>query len=178
MKISYAAIVLAVLGFTLTFVSPGGTVRTDQGTDTVTAGKIVAANVVQGGLATVSGTAASAASRPAIQVNTNGWAGMKVEPHHIYIGQGGSPFIRRMHWTHWSQRTAAGHGRLIQMIPGCTQPTYLCPVSHHRVWVYLHRVRSHDGVLYFSRMRWTKPNGHRSYWRFNRALGGTVPAWN
>jgi len=168
----------AQVSFTLTSANPDSTVETYQGADTVTAGKIVAANVVQGVLGTVS-AAASASSAPVVQANTNGWTGMSVRPRHIYIGQGGSPYVsRRRNWTVWGPYTASPSGRLHEISPSCPPPIYLCQYNSRHVRVYLHRVQADDGFRYFTRMRWTLRNGHRIHWRLNRALGGTVLAWN
>jgi|SRR6266704_774020 len=119
----------------------------------------------------VSTPAASAGTRPlpVIYNQNNGWNNAHVRPHAIYVGNGGAPFIRRMHWTHWSPFTAAGHGRLHEQKPGCTRPSYLCPYMSHRVRVYLHRVRTHLGAGYFSRMRWIS-HGQRYHWRLRQGF--------
>lgn len=101
-------------------------------------------------------TAASAGAGgplPVVSANVNGYHGT-VRPHHIYIGQGGAPLVRSLRWTHWSQYTAHAAGRLIQQIPGCTKPSYQCPVSSRYVSVKLSRPVAVGGREFFSRMRW------------------------
>jgi hypothetical protein len=134
-------------------------------------------------------TAASAAahSPPAgaalMQANENGWHNMSYRPGAIYIGQGGSPFVRYLAWHSWgaSSATTRSGQYFYQTNPYCT-PSYLCPYSKKPVTVYLHDIKTHRGQPYFAKMRWnyTSRNGyHRSiYWEFEYYPGGSVPFWN
>ena len=140
---------------------------------TLTTGVIAFAAVLSTGAALAPAAAASSARVPV--VHESGWAHGHVRPHHIYIGAGGSPFVLSMHWSHWSQSTASARGKLWEQKPGCTKPTYQCPYYHHSARVYLHRVRSHHGHRYFSRMRWTS-HGERISLRWGHE-GGPVPVW-
>jgi hypothetical protein len=105
----------------------------------------------------VSATSASASALPVVSANVTGWHG-SVRPGHIFIGQGGSPFVRSLTWTHWGPWNAESHGRLIRQIPGCTRPSYLCPVSNRYVEVTLSRPILHSGVKFFTRMQWVFHN--------------------
>jgi hypothetical protein len=124
---------------------------------------ITAALAVAGLVLSIAGPA-SASSKPVVFNDVSGWTHGHVKPHAIYVGEGGSPVVYRLRWSHWSQRTASARGTLNQQIPGCTQPTYLCPTFNSPVRVYLYRVRSRAGTRYFSWMRWTW-RGHHNYWR-------------
>jgi len=124
---------------------------------------------------------ANASTLPRVQANTNGWSGMVTRPGTIYVGQGGSPFVRHLTWSSWGNSVAFASGQLVQQDSGCTQPSYLCPVSKRPVTVYLHYVQSHNGSPYFKKMRWnwTSRNGHARvmYWLFATYPGASVPAW-
>ena len=133
-------------------------------------------------------TAASAAVSSAppgatrVQANDIGWSHMSYRPGAIYIGQGGSPFVRYLAWANWGGTATTRSGQLVrQANPNCT-PTYLCPVSKKPVTVYLHDVKTHNGRPYFAKMRWhyTSRNGYSRYiyWVFKTYPGGTVPFWN
>jgi hypothetical protein len=117
------------------------------------------------------GPAPAASASPGLPVLYNyaeGFHHGRVRPHNIYVGNGGAPFVLRLHWPHWNQAIALGRGVLDEQIPGCTlTPAYRCPRYRHAVRVYLHRVRSHNGVRYFTRMRWTS-HGQTTYWRSHR----------
>lgn len=118
-----------------------------------------------------------------VQANTLGWASMSYRPGAIYVGQGGSPYVRSLAWSTWTAGSATTRaGTLVrQANPTCT-PTYLCPVSKKPVTVYLHGVLTHNGTPYFAKMRWgyTSRNGHAEdiYWVFKDYPGGSVPSWN
>jgi len=106
--------------------------------------------------------------RPVLYNYAEGFHHGRVKPHNIYVGNGGAPFVLRLHWPHWNQTIALGRGVLDEQIPGCTlTPVYRCPRYRHPVRVYLHRVRSHNGARYFTRMRWTS-HGETIYWRSHR----------
>jgi len=114
---------------------------------------------------------AGASSRPVVYSICCGWraAFAHVKPRNIYLGEGGSPIVTRDRWTHWSQYTANGHGRLIlQADPGCA-PIATCPTTDRYARMHLHRVRTHDGVPYFSRMRW-RSDDHTYYLRFRAGM--------
>jgi len=121
------------------------------------------------GAALGSAPAASASPGPPVLYNyAEGFHHGRVKPHNIYVGNGGAPFVLRLHWPHWNQTIALGRGVLDEQIPGCTlTPVYRCPRYRHPVRVYLHRVRSHNGARYFTRMRWNS-HGETIYWRSHR----------
>lgn len=146
---------------------------------------IVAAAVMCAAIATFLPLTAAVASNPGlpvVQANTTGWANMSYRPGHIYVGQGGAPYVRYLAWGDWTAGSATTRaGQLVrQANPSCT-PTYLCPVSKKQVTVYLHDVLSHNGTTYFAKMRWdwTSRNGHpeSTYWLFATYPGGSVPSW-
>lgn len=117
-----------------------------------------------------------------VQALTEGWSNMSYRPGAIFIGQGGSPFVRYLAWANWGGTATTRSGQYVyQTNPACT-PTYLCPVTKKPVTVYLHDVKTHRGTAYFDKMRWnyTSRNGHlRSiYWVFEYYPGGSVPFWN
>lgn len=143
--------------------------------------RLVAGAVLAAALATgVLASTANASTLPVVQANTTGWSGMVTRPGTIFVGQGGSPFVRHQTWSSWGASTARSNGQLVQQDSGCTMPSYLCPVSKRPASVYLDDVRHHNGKAYFKKMRWnwTSRNGHArvAYWLFGFE-GGTVPAW-
>jgi hypothetical protein len=144
----------------------------------VTAGRITAAatavaiavgTVLSSAAAFAPAASASASRAPVIYNYAEGFLHGRVQPSHIYVGNGsGAPVVLRLHWTHWNQATASGRGVLDEQIPGCTlTPGYRCPHYQHSARVYLHRVRSHNGQPYYTRMRWTS-HGKVTYWQSHR----------
>jgi hypothetical protein len=123
------------------------------------------------------GSAPAASASPGLPVLYNyaeGFQHGRVEPHDIFVGNGsGAPYVLRLRWPRWIQASARGRGVLDEQIPGCTlTPGYRCPHYRHPVRVYLHRVRSHNGVRYFTRMRWTS-HGETIYWRSHQGYWDT-----
>jgi hypothetical protein len=112
---------------------------------------------------------------PVVYSQVEGWHGGQVRPAAIYVGQGGSPYVRALKWPTWTAAGAQANGYLHMQRPGCALPTYQCPYQRFRVEVQLSRVETHDGVRYYSRMRWTFVRNHvsqvlgwrtyRGYWR-------------
>jgi hypothetical protein len=126
------------------------------------------------GLMTAAASApAAAASRPVIYNLDNGWHDAHIRPRMIFVRPDGAPFLERLQWSHWSQNTAAASGYLLRRSPTCRKPPIECKLYAHPVRVYLHRVRSHDGISYFSLMRW-RWRGRPYHWRVRH--GYFVPA--
>jgi hypothetical protein len=111
-------------------------------------------------------SAADAATTPVMDAHAAGWSHLVRSPADIEIGQGGSPFIKRLSWQQWRAAYANGTGKLyVQHNPNC-QPSYLCKYDEYNVRVYLHQVITHRGAAVFSRMRWTYGRaGHVLYLR-------------
>jgi hypothetical protein len=85
------------------------------------------------------GTVADAATTPVMDAHASGWSHMVRSPADIEIGNGGSPFIKRLSWQQWRATYANGTGKLyVQHNPNC-QPSYLCRYDVYNVKVYLHR---------------------------------------
>jgi hypothetical protein len=123
-----------------------------------------------------SGVSAAAATRPVVFNYAEGWQHGRVEPHAIYIGNGGAPYVTRLVWSHWNGTSAYASGILDRQYASClrVKAAYKCPEHRFGVGVTLSRVESHDGVRYFSRMRWswhTRSGAHRfTYWRTARGF--------
>ncbi len=112
---------------------------------------------------------------PVVYSQVDGWHGGQVRPAAIYVGQGGSPYVKALRWPSWTAAGAQANGYLYMQKPGCVLPTYQCPYQRFRVQVQLSRVQTHNGTRYYSRMRWTYIRNHvshaiswktyRGYWR-------------
>lgn len=112
---------------------------------------------------------------PVVYSQADGWHGGQVRPAAIYVGQGGSPYVKALRWPSWTAAGAQANGYLYMQKPGCVLPTYQCPYQRFRVQVQLSRVQTHNGTRYYSRMRWTYIRNHvshaiswktyRGYWR-------------
>jgi len=112
---------------------------------------------------------------PVVYWQADGWHGGQVRPAAIYVGQGGSPYVKALRWPSWTAAGARANGYLYMQKPGCVLPTYQCPYQRFRVQVQLGRVQTHNGTRYYSRMRWTYFRNHvshaigwktyRGYWR-------------
>jgi hypothetical protein len=128
---------------------------------------------------TGSAAVAGAGAVPVVSANVSGWHGT-VKPRAIYVGQGGSPFVDRLHWTHWNATSAWASGRLWMLEnPYCT-PTYQCPYTHRYVAVTLSRAVHHGAKLFYTRMKWAyHQRGVRRIqrWYFRTYPGATVPGW-
>ena len=122
------------------------------------------------------GVSAVAATRPVVFNYAEGWHHGRVEPHAIYIGNGGAPFVKRLAWSHWNSTSAYAAGIMERQYGSCTRvkPSYQCPYHRFGAGVALSRVETHNGVRYFSRMRWswhTRAGAHRiTYWRLARGF--------
>jgi hypothetical protein len=124
--------------------------------------------------------AASASVVPVVQANTTGWLRPSVEPGHIYIGQGGSPYVQNFRWTYWTSVSAWASGELVKIKVGCTLPTYLCPVTRRWVAVYLSSPKAHGSQVFFTGMRWRYYSGGVKRIRtfsFQILPGASVPSW-
>lgn len=120
-------------------------------------------------------TSSTPAALPVVYSQVEGWHGGQVRPAAIYVGQGGSPYVKALRWPTWTAAGAQANGYLHMQKPGCALPTYQCPYQRFRVRVQLSQVETHDGVRYYSRMRWTYIRNHvshvigwntdRGYWR-------------
>jgi hypothetical protein len=80
-----------------------------------------------------------------------GWNYPSVRPSAIYFGQGGSPFITRLHWQWW-YKTGYATGRLWTVTPGCA-PLAKCKYYPHWISVRLSTIKLHGTVRYFYAMR-------------------------
>jgi hypothetical protein len=115
------------------------------------------------------------AALPVVYSQVEGWHGGQVRPAVIYVGQGGAPYVNALKWTGWTTAGAQANGYLHVQKPGCTLPTYQCPYQSFRAQVRLSQVETHNGVRYYSRMRWTYVKNHvprvirwktsKGYWR-------------
>jgi hypothetical protein len=123
-----------------------------------------------------SGVSAAAATRPVVFNYAEGWQHGRVRPRAIYIGNGGAPYVTHLAWSHWNGTSAYATGILNRQYASCltVKPAYKCPEHRFGVGVTLSRVETHDGVRYFSRMRWswhTRAGAHRNtYWRSSRGF--------
>ncbi|MEP7023346.1 MAG: hypothetical protein ABJB47_05930 [Actinomycetota bacterium] len=110
-------------------------------------------------------------TQPVVFNYVEGWQHGRVEPHVIYLGNGGAPLVKNLVWPHWNGTSAYAAGTLERQYASCNRvkPSYKCPYHRYGVGVRLSRPETHDGVLYFSRMRWswhTRAGAHRlTYWR-------------
>jgi hypothetical protein len=117
---------------------------------------------------------AVAATQPVAFNYAEGWQHGRVKPRAIYIGNGGAPYVTHLAWSHWDGTSAYAAGILNRQYASCltVKPAYKCPEHRFGVGVTLSRVETHDGVRYFSRMRWswhTRSGAHRfTYWRTAR----------
>lgn len=107
--------------------------------------------------------------------HADGWHGY-VRPAAIYFGQGGAPFLAKLHWSSWTGTSARATGELWAQKPGCSLPSYKCPYSSRWAGVYLTTIRWHHGTRYFARLavrfwyggkwRWDVGWLQRGYWAF------------
>lgn len=122
------------------------------------------------------GVSAAAATQPVVFNYAEGWQHGRVRPRAIYIGNGGAPYVIRLSWSHWNGTSAYASGFLERQYASClaSKPAFKCPEHRYGVGVRLTRVATHDGVRYFSRMRWswhTRSGAHRfTYWRTARGF--------
>jgi hypothetical protein len=104
--------------------------------------------------AAVPGSAAIAVGQvPVVSANVGGWHGT-VKPRTIYVGQGGSPFVDRLHWTRWNDSSGRASGELWMIKNPACAPLYKCPYTHRPVVVTLSRVLRHGRALFYTRMKW------------------------
>src|SRR6266540_1092468 len=133
------------------------------------------------------GTSGARATLPVVYAQVEGWHGGQVRPAALYVGQGGSPYVNALKWLSWTATGAQANGYLHMQKPGCALPTYQCPYQRFSVKVQLSGVEAHNGVRYYSRMRWTYIKNHvphvilwktdKGYWRswsgaVGQVLGG------
>jgi len=81
---------------------------------------------------------------------SSGWADGQVKPDAIYFGAGGNLLVRGLRWLRWTREAALGRGLRWSdsCVPSCAAGRYIkVPVV-----MSLSRVRTRDGVGYFSRM--------------------------
>lgn len=148
---------------------------------------IAAAVIVLAGVSAAVVVTTSAAS-PASQAlpvtygfdGHQGWAHGAVRPHALYLGAGGSLFVRRVRWIGWSQAGARGSGTrwADNCVPSCAAGSF----ARSAATITLSRVRTHHGQRYFSRMRiaWRaggKP--HQQTFRWSAGTGASAaPFWH
>ena len=102
--------------------------------------------------AALAGGAAEASTVPVVySANADGWHGY-VRPGIIYFGQGGAPFLAKLHWSSWTGTSAQATATLWAQKPGCSLASYKCPYSSRWAAVSLTAVRLHHGTRYFARM--------------------------
>jgi hypothetical protein len=120
----------------------------------------VAAAALAFTLVAIAGSAAvaGASTVPVVSANVTGWHGT-VKPRAIYVGQGGSPFVDRLHWTHWNATSAWASGELWMIKNLSCTPLYKCPYTHRWVAVTLSRAVHHGAKLFYTRMRWAYHKG-------------------
>ncbi len=142
--------------------------------------------VLAGGVALAGTTSASATTTPVVYASgSGGWTHPSVKPAWIYVGQGGSPMAHTWQWTTWAKTPgpyAWTKGTLWtdNCIPNCA----LGKESYHPMTVTLSTVKAHNGVRYYSRMKWCTPtyrfrNGtHTEILNYSVTPPGTVPHWH
>ena len=118
---------------------------------------------------------------PVVQATTEGWHNPSVRLSGISVGQGGSPFVNRLHWTHWNATSAWASGELWMIKNSSCTPLYKCPYTHRWVAVTLSRAVHHGAKLFYTRMRWVScfrrasPGGpvgvRRPSWRLGPWVG-------
>jgi len=126
--------------------------------------------------------AVAAAVPPAVKVvaDDTPWQ-FTTQPATIYAGQGGSPIATKLTWSSWGARSATATGTLYLWNPGCV-PVSNCKGHPCKLTVWLHQVASHNGTLYFSRMRYSYGHrGKRMYWAMGpgtNPYGGSDGIWS
>jgi hypothetical protein len=121
------------------------------------------------------GAASAPPVLPVVYSQVAGWHGGQVRPAAIYVGEGGAPYVRALRWPSWTATGAQADGDLHVQKPGCALPAYQCPYQGFGVKVQLSQVKTHNGVRYYSRMRWLYTESHvrhvvrwitsRGFWR-------------
>jgi hypothetical protein len=106
------------------------------------------------------GASSSPAALPVVYSRVAGWHGGQVRPASIYVGEGGAPYVNALRWPGWTVAGAQADGDLHAQKSGCARPAYQCPYQRFRVKVQLSQVKIHDGVRYYTRMRWTYTKNH------------------
>jgi len=128
--------------------------------------------------ATFTAPAASAATVPVAYGHacTTSWCDPDVRPHgseRWIFGAGGHQWITRMTWSHWGANNAHGAGT----IHTCTLSGGTIHCHRHRVTMYLHDVRTHNGHKYYKRLTLRWPN-HVQRLTYSRHFGGTSVFWD
>jgi hypothetical protein len=93
-------------------------------------------------------TAQASRGTPVVQAGYRGWDHMTRRPAKVAAVSPAGTGVRHIHWQYWGNRTAYGRGW-----PALGCPSYGNPRVGLRVGILFYRVRTHDGVRYFSRMK-------------------------
>jgi hypothetical protein len=116
-----------------------------------------------------------------VQAGLTGWVGMSVKPRNIIFGQGGSPYITNLAWSHWHNgANARASGRLHALVNPKCQPLYRCPYTTRYVSVYLNTVKVYGTLHYFYTMAvrfYHNGAWHRLVGVFKPLPGAKVPFW-
>lgn len=124
-------------------------------------------------------TPAMASSTPVVQANNDGWRSPSVRPGHIYIGQGGSPYVHALTWHRWNTTRARATGKLAIAKQNC-YPSTQCGYTNRWVSVKLRRTVWTHKHYWYTRMRWGfRKNGTWHIWYFKFVhMGTSFPYWN
>jgi len=122
-------------------------------------------------------TVASARPLP-VAYDCLGWREGQVKASTIALSCFGSVVVKVAAWRYWtgiSARSAMATLGVDQCKPNCGTGKF----RKYAATVVLYRVRSHDGVAYYSRLRLQyRHGGPRSYtYRWARYSGATLPVW-
>jgi hypothetical protein len=131
-------------------------------------------------LSLIAGTAgAASASTASVRVySNNGWYSGSVKPYGFSLGQGGSPGVGGMRWSHW---TTAAYGTGTLYLDNCIPYCYNGHESKYPISVTLQHVRMYGSTRYFATMEWRwYVSGRLHVQWFTYGIyyaGATQPSW-
>lgn len=128
--------------------------------------------------ASVTASAAPAASRLPVAFDCQGWQHGQVRPAKIALSCFGSVVLDMSRWKYWtgkSARSATATLGVDDCKPDCVSGKF----RQYAATVVLYRVRSHQGTRYFTRLRIQyRHGGPRRYtFRWAKYPGARIPVW-
>jgi hypothetical protein len=127
---------------------------------------------------TITLTSVAASASPVRLYGNNGWYSSSVKPSSFSLGQGGSPGVGGMRWSHWTT-TAYGTGTLY--LDNCVPNCAIGHESKYPISVTLQHAKMHGSTRYFATMEWRwYAGGHLHTWWFTFGIyyaGATQPTW-
>jgi hypothetical protein len=113
-----------------------------------------------------------------VAYDCQGWRRGQVKASTVALSCFGSVVVKVASWKYWSGISARS-GSATLGVDNCKPNCGDGKFTKYAATVVLYRVRSHDGVRYYSRLRVQyRHHGPRSYtYRWARYPGATIPVW-